>query len=317
MAAIVFLAGCQPEVSKDWTTSLHESLRGATRLRVRAEGTCCNEPDKEETLLDVRDAQEVAKVVQGIRIDPDESGFHCLCCGDPTLEFYRNDTRIASLSFHHGRSLRWPDGPWKGDGLLTQDSANFLIEWLAVRGVEGPRKERDGLLRHERPSNPSRDRWLTEMPAFLTPYWPDRPIFFDADAIRTMNTALTNQFPDEGERILALLNWFGSGAGPWSGFPYYESAAEELLLLHSTDAILKAIGDVELTNRQREGAARLFAGRQFRELRPDDLCLIPDGLKQDLLEHSMNCDDEDKKTQAERAFGKPREATGSDDAEST
>jgi len=43
------------------------------------------------------------------------------------------------------------------------------------------------------------------------------------------------------DRILALLQWYGSGAGPWSGFPSYESAAEELLLEYQIAEIVSVV----------------------------------------------------------------------------
>jgi hypothetical protein len=100
-----------------------------------------------------------------------------------------------------------------------------------------------------------------------------------------------------------LLNWFGSGEGPWSGFPSYESTAEELLLLHKTDAILQAIRNTKLTEEQVEGTARLFGGWDFSKQRPNDLSLLPQDLKKRLLEHSLKSGDEDKKDRATRAFG--------------
>jgi hypothetical protein len=143
LTIILVLVGCQHEAEKDWTTPLHGSLREATRLRVRSGGIGHRAPDEEKTLLDLRDARAVAEVVRGIHIDPKDSGSVCAFCGDPTLEFYHDDVLILSLGFHHGLSLRWPDGKWAGDGWLTEDSAKFLVNWLAEHGVPGPRKERE------------------------------------------------------------------------------------------------------------------------------------------------------------------------------
>ena len=77
------------------------------------------------------------------------------------------------------------------------------------------------------------------------------------------NAALSKQFPDQKKRILALLQWYGSGEGPWSGYASYEAAAEELLLLYRTEDILGVIRDTELTEQQLEGTARLFGGWAF------------------------------------------------------
>ena len=147
---VMLLAGCAGHTNEDWTTSLHTALHEVTRLRVRSGGTCHRQPEAEETLLDLRDGAQIARFVQGIQIDPDESGPACECCGDPTFEFYVGDTLTVSLGFHHGQRLRWLDGPWSGDGALTKNSADFLVAWLAVQGVSGPQAERDERVRRAR-----------------------------------------------------------------------------------------------------------------------------------------------------------------------
>ena len=117
-----------------------------------------------------------------------------------------------------------------------------------------------------------------------------------------MLKALAAQIPNRSERILVLLGWYGSGEGPWSGFPSYESTAENLLLAYETGETLAAINKADLTPWQTEGAARLFAGWHFSRLHPDDLKKMDAGLKKRLLEHSLQSDDEDKKDRAKGAF---------------
>jgi hypothetical protein len=42
--------------------------------------------------------------------------------------------------------------------------------------------------------------------------------------------SLAAAYPEPRARVLALFRWFGSGAGPWTGFPVYEQLAEQILL---------------------------------------------------------------------------------------
>jgi len=302
--AVALIAGCRTTQTEDWTAPLHGALQDATRLRVRSGGTCHRQPDEEKALLDLRDQKQIAEVVQGIQMNPNASGFHCMCCGNPTLEFYRDGTLIVSLGFHHGQSLRWPDGKWAGDGLLAKGSADFLIKWLADHGVPGPKEEREEDVRLQKKSEVSQARWLRAMPESLKPFRSGMGDPFGSNNSQKMAAALTKQFPDKNARILVLLNWYGSGEGPWSGFPSYESVAEELLLLHKTEEILGAIRDVNLTEQQTEGLARLLGGWTFSRQRPDDRTLISLELKARLLEHSLKSDDEDKQGRAKRAFGR-------------
>jgi hypothetical protein len=70
--------------------------------------------------------------------------------------------------------------------------------------------------------------------------------------------------------VLALLGWFGSGAGPWSGHPSYEAAPEQLLLHYPTQLLVEALTATVPTAPQWAGAARYFAGWDFRKMKKGD-----------------------------------------------
>ncbi len=131
-----FAAGKLAGSNEDNTAALHEALQGVTRLRIRSGGTCHRDIEKEKTLVDVRDAVIVGDLIRRIKVNTDKRIFFCMCCGNPTFEFYQDDKLIVALGVHHGKSLRWLGGKWKGDGMLTKDSADFLVKWLAGHGVK-------------------------------------------------------------------------------------------------------------------------------------------------------------------------------------
>jgi hypothetical protein len=141
------------------------------------------------------------------------------------------------------------------------------------------------------------------MPPSLKSHWPTarRSLFPDLDPLRK---ALAAAVSDEGERVRSLFAWFGSGAGPWSGFPAYESVAENLLLDYKTADLLAAIKGRELTPAETEGVARLFAGFDFNRDRPDDNGLIPADLKAQLLKHSLASGNKDRHGRAKAYFSK-------------
>ena len=301
LLGVVLVAGCRDR-DKNWTGQLHEALQGVTHLCVRSGGTCHRQPDQEKNLLDLRDPKQVADFIKGIQINSRGSGFHCMCCGEPTLEFYRGDVLVVSLGFHHGQSLRWPNGKWAGDALLTQDSAGFIIQWLADHDVTGPQKEREERIRFEKESAISQEKWLKAMPDALKPFWGDIGDPFGSNRTKIMDAALAKQFPDPKTRILALLSLYGSGQGKWSGVPSYELFAEQLLLLHKTEDLLAAVQNRQLTEEQTEGLARLLGGWAFSRQRPDDLRFVPADLKARLLKHSLQSKYEDKCERARNAF---------------
>ena len=128
------------------------------------------------------------------------------------------------------------------------------------------------------------------------------PIVGD-DVIARLATALTEERPQINERLLVLLGWFGSGAGPWSGFPSYEDIPEKLLLMYSTEDLLGALDSAELSKAQLEGAARLFAGWDFSQQRPTDRNKLSKAWRGRLLAQALASQDKDKRERAMHAFG--------------
>jgi hypothetical protein len=151
----------------------------------------------------------------------------------------------------------------------------------------------------------SRARWVGAMPKSLRPLWERATRDELSPNIKPLRAAVTQEFPDNRQRILALFTWFGSGDGPWSGFPSYETVAEELLLDFPTPDLSTAAQTEDLTEQQLEGAARLFGGWDFSKRRPNDLKTLPSVLKKKLLDHSLKTTDEDKRGRAKHAFAPP------------
>jgi hypothetical protein len=146
-------------------------------------------------------------------------------------------------------------------------------------------------------------RWLEGMPRSVRPLWKGTQYLGVGDDLRDIRAALSSEFPDRQARILALLRWYGSGAGPWSGYPSYEGVAEELLLEFPTAEIVRVAQSAALSDDQLEGAARLLGGWEFGQQRPKDQALVPHDLRKRLLAHSLKSDDQDKRARAREAFG--------------
>src|SRR5579872_3379276 len=80
--------------------------------------------------------------------------------------------------------------------------------------------------------------------------------------------ALEAAYPDAQRRVLALLEWYGHGAGPWSGYPIYEGVPEALLLTMPVELLVQTAESRNLTLPQTEGTARLFGGWEFSKTKP-------------------------------------------------
>jgi WD40 repeat protein len=133
--------------ASDWVVSLRTAAANADRLVVHdldfsGKGA---QPD-----FEIEGAAKVRELLQIIHINPAESGFHCMCDGEYWIHLYSGDQEVAVLGYHHGRSLRWHKGSWKGDGLLTAAAQEALPAWFQRNGCSYLQDVRDRELARRR-----------------------------------------------------------------------------------------------------------------------------------------------------------------------
>lgn len=290
----VYLQSTAPGPSQQ---TLDAMLSQVSRIRVLDEGMSAGKALGSTVLLDSSDSESIAALRTCLTISEDPATFgHCMCLGDNAIECYADQELLATIGLHHGISIRWD--AWKDDAQLQDGQA--LLNWLADRGVAAPlqayRAAQHRAIERQETAHP----WLEAMPACLRPYWPEMQ-GFDVD-VEVVRRALASAYPDRVACALALFAWFGSGAGPWSGFPMYEQVAEELLIGIPTEVLVVALAEHPLTVAQLEGAARYFAGWSFHKQKPNELQQLPAEIKRRLLVHSRTSSNEDVIQRAERAF---------------
>lgn len=255
-----------------------------------------------EVVYSSADVKDLAELKAALSVEASEGEFHCLCLPAARIRLLHKKKELgAVLIYPDGLTIGWSD--WSSDARIL-DREKWL-QWFDARKIDGPRKAADEQGELEKRTRAEEARWIGAMPAGLRLVWP-RVVegMFPGQPIDTkeLDQELAKEFPDTNRRILALMLWFGSGAGPWSGYPMYESVAEEMLLKYPTAELLVAIKDQTLTETELEGAARLFAGWDFNQRRPEDNRLLPADLKRSLLSHSLKSQDQDKLERAHHAF---------------
>jgi DNA-binding beta-propeller fold protein YncE len=130
----------KPTTGPEWTLPLRAMAADADRLVVQdmnfhGEG---QQPD-----CVIRGADKVRELFELIDIDPPNSGFHCMCDGEYWIYVYKGAQHVGTLGYHHGRSLRWHRGEWKGDGLLTDAAQEALPGWFQKNGCAYLQQLRD------------------------------------------------------------------------------------------------------------------------------------------------------------------------------
>ncbi len=229
---------------------------------------------------------------------------------------------MIAMCFDPRHALRVTAQGHTYDFLLCYECHQFYIykdeDLLTTLGAAGSPKVLNGLLSaakiplsksaekiaaQEKEADAAEARWRKAMPKSILPLWDGVAQGPFEPNVAPLRTALTQEFPDTRQRILALFAWYGSGEGPWSGFPSYEEIAEKLLLEYPTPDLVAAAETEALTEPQLEGAARLFGGWPFGKNRPTDQKALPAALKKKLLDHALKSTDQDKLQRARSAFG--------------
>lgn len=195
-----------------------------------------------------------------------EIGGRCMCAGDATLRVIGADGVRAEIGLHHGTSIRWADR-WPFDAQLS--SPERFAGLLASLGWTRYRERLDEASNQTTADAVAATRWSAAMPEALRPLagsLTNEHGLPRADQVDSARAALLATLGSEVAAVRALLRWYGAGAGPWSGFPAYETVAERLLVTFSSTTLVAAL-DGDLEGQQLTGAARHCAGWHFRKQR--------------------------------------------------
>jgi len=248
--------------------------------------------------------KDISALREAISIANPGYEFLCACATSPEVVLYRKGKVLGSIGVLHNGVIR--SSLWENDTFIEDKEKWF--RWFDDRNIKSPRQNYERDLAEEEADRVSEQRWIAAMPEGMRPIWPkvmDQMMLAGIPQppnTKPLEEELAKEIPDESGRIRALMSWYGSGAGTWSGFPVYEDVAEKMLLEYPTSQLLKALDGVTFTELETEGAARLFASWEFRNRRPGDNAMIPGPLKKQLLEHSLNSSDQDKLERARAAF---------------
>jgi hypothetical protein len=273
--ALIVVAGTPHSKGGERAASLRSVLVGADRLVVSDTFHEPTEPKKED--VEIEGEKKIAELLGKLEFDDSGSGFHCMCIGDSQVSFYKGDRELATLSHHHGMSLRWSGESWNGDSLFTPQAAEAWREWFKKNGV--PRFEdmhQEEVRRAER-KRQIHEKFLSFYPkeagrivldlesvaskAYGSSF--DRGIWKSRLSKHTLD--LIALFPNRQAAALAVARSLGSlsmnGEGWRSGLTIEETLALEVAKTLSPDEYLFVTEQVDLPALL--GAARLFFSEEL------------------------------------------------------
>ena len=251
-----------------WTGPLIQAVAEADRLVVSTPAAAGAKP---ETVAELRGARPIRELIALIEVDAAKSGFHCMCDGDYWIHVYHGDRETAVLGYHHGRSLRWIGGPWKGDALLTPAAQKSFPAWFNDRGISCFQEIRDQELARAKERNETNERFAS----------------FFAESARTLLNRRRGQLPIDGydgrvgDQIRTLANddtalavavcrALGSDDMSWSMAGGKERRALAAIKAVDGKAFHAALQQIENERQALLGAARVFFRSGFDEKVPSD-----------------------------------------------
>ncbi len=109
-----YFASTAPDPSQ---RALDIMLARVTRVGVSAWAKAGDHTLRPRIPFETSDATAIAALRAALLIVDDPATFgHCMCVGGPLLGFYAGEEHLATITPHHGRSIRWES--WKRDAVL-------------------------------------------------------------------------------------------------------------------------------------------------------------------------------------------------------
>jgi hypothetical protein len=244
-----------------WNESLREALLAVTRVRVGS-GEACGLDEAAPARYETTDAAEIAELMRMLVVDERESGGVCGCLGGAALEFFRGEQLVETTNLVCNRMVRWSG--WPGDGILADANATAVVEWLARRGVTGPKDEISETQARVAASQRKTERAVVGMSQRLRKAFEQDGGAAETPRYQLFPPLFASEFPAPRDRIRILLQILGADVGSWSGLAWQEQVADHLLRGYSRGALEEAckmalLGD----DRQvRRGAARFWISWQ-------------------------------------------------------
>jgi hypothetical protein len=292
MCALPLPLGAQKS-ARDEVLTLFSLIDRADEMVVYSEGF-----KRESVVYRSSSRKDFEDLKSAITLKTEGRRFPCACVDGPEIALLRNKQEIATVWNHEATAIG--SSVWEGE--WENQNSDRWLRWFDARGMTYARQFFNQRQFEQRKEVIDEKRWLNAMPASLRPLWSkarsqyNPPLEFPD--LRPLNAALAQQYPEADDRIRALLAWFGSGAGPWSGFPGYEEIAAKLLRQYPTEEAIRAVEGRSLSDQELEGTARLLGS--WTPI--PDRTPIPTELRRALLDHCLRSSDRDKKDRAKKAF---------------
>ncbi|HEV2947384.1 MAG TPA: hypothetical protein VGX70_08405, partial [Gemmataceae bacterium] len=269
LAGVLMLVACDNKET-EWKIHLAAASEGVDRLVVEP---LLMSDDKKLSSFEIKGADKIKSLIELIEIDAAHSGYSCNCDGDHRFRFYKGDMLVLTLHYLHGNALRWPEGKWKGDALLTEATQEAMPLWFRKRGFPALQEMRESRIAQMKREEEERTRFVACFPEKARAYFqPSASSALDfAQSDERSGQKLAESIADSEQVALAVCRAFGTLAGQassWSSTSDKERRALAAIQSIKGDSFLSALEKLKGDRQALLGAARMFFWEQFNEKLP-------------------------------------------------
>lgn len=257
--------------------ALMNALQGADRLTIEPVQFGRAKPAEKEKKppFEINGAAKVKELLGSLHFDESAPAFHCMCAGDHELRFYRGKELLATVRHHHGISLRWLEGKWEGDSIMTDATQIALPQWFKTNGFPALQAAREAQLVEAEQRANAIERFVAPFPEKARPLFTQPFSSLPGDNSENIDERLGREIieivSDENTIAVAVCRAFGTlenHNADWTSTTEKERRAIIAMKIVSGEQFLNTLERLKDNHRGLLGAARFF----FRE---DYLSKIP------------------------------------------
>lgn len=254
MSTILY-SGCSTNNSQQ-IYPLKKIVSKTTTILIRSGGICHNDNKAEKVLIKLNITDSIKSILSNIKIDTSFIDVDKVCCGNPTMEFYKNNKIISSIGLHLGIMLSWHEENVTYVATLNSNSANNLTSWLSDCGIRDPLEYLHKLKAQKSPQEKLEQRISSAakiIPDTLSKALMDREEF---------QKRLLAKFNSSHDQINILLTILGLSNNSWSHIDFIDGLANSLLHTYDKEILKITIRKCLLgkDRLKRRGAARFWEG---------------------------------------------------------
>lgn len=283
----------EPVKVSPWKSQLMEALSGIDRLVIQP----LDKPGQENEVV-IKGAEKLKLLLDRIEIDDARSGHQMLDEGDHLVRFYKGEKCVATISHLFGVAIRWIDGKWKGDGVLTEKAREDVPLWFKENGYPALQTARENRMRQAQEQAEQETRFLDCFPEKARKFVSGSSagaLEFEADDSER-GRRIAETINDGDVLMVSVCRAFGTLVGhdsSWSMTANKERRALEASQKITGKQFLNGLTKLKDDRPALLGAARLYFSGGFRDKVP--LEMRPE-LDARLAEIVLNSSDEANKS---------------------